>query len=165
MLAKIWSASLVQVNEMSDWERGRRLRRARFLSAHFLFTIGSFTQEVPYDPELYFFGEEINLAQRAFTWGYDFFHPQEMLVWHQYNRDGPKHWSDHPGWGERDVLSRAKISQLLLSPAVGILQCGAIRPSAHYEAYLGVNFTERYAEAYTRQNKEPPEPPRIKPVV
>ena len=50
---------------------------ARFYSAHFAFTWGCFCEEVPHDPNYYFHGEEINIAVRAFTHGYDLFHPPQ----------------------------------------------------------------------------------------
>lgn len=65
-----------------------RLYRARFVAAGFLFTSGRFADEVPYDPELYFLGEEISLSVRAYTSGYDLFHPPEVLAWHEYTRAG-----------------------------------------------------------------------------
>jgi glycosyltransferase involved in cell wall biosynthesis len=57
------------------WKEMTQPLPSRFLSAHFIFTIGKWCQEVPYDPELYFHGEEISLAARSYTWGYDLFHP------------------------------------------------------------------------------------------
>ena len=66
------------------------------MSAHFLFAPGKFVEDVPYDPELYFHGEEISLALRAFTHGYDLFHPSQHILWHFYSRaEHAKHWSDH----------------------------------------------------------------------
>ena len=56
------------------------LIRARFLCAHFIFAVSSFVEEVPYDPQLYFFGEEITLAIRAFTSGYDLYHPTQTVL-------------------------------------------------------------------------------------
>src|SRR5690606_31241175 len=50
-----------------------------FLSAHFLFTYGQWIKEVPYDPELYFEGEEDTLAVRSFTHGWDLFHPHRAI--------------------------------------------------------------------------------------
>jgi hypothetical protein len=52
--------------------------RGRFVSAHFPFAPGDFVTEVPYDPELYFHGEEITLAIRAFTRGWSLFHPSRQ---------------------------------------------------------------------------------------
>ena len=77
-------------------QQERRLLRARFLAAGFLFTRGRFVEEVPYDPDLYFMGEEAAMTVRAFTHGYAFFHPSETVVWHDYLRvDARKHWGDH----------------------------------------------------------------------
>ena len=81
---------------MPGWEQSSRPVRSRFLSAHFLFAPGSFVSNVPYDPDLYFLGEEITLAVRAFTHGYDLFHPGEVIAWHEYTRNyRRKHWDDH----------------------------------------------------------------------
>ena len=69
-----------------DWIFRSQPMRARFLAAGFLFAPGSFVEEVPYDPELYFIGEEITMTLRAFTSGYDLFHPCNRIVWHDYVR-------------------------------------------------------------------------------
>src|ERR1035437_2683679 len=69
---------------------------ARFYSAHFAFTLGQFCKEVPHDPNYYFHGEEISIAVRAYTHGYDLFHPNKIIIWHEYTRKGrTKHWDDH----------------------------------------------------------------------
>ena len=59
-----------------DW--GGKPVASRFLAAGFLFAPGRFVEDVPYDPDLYFIGEEITLAVRAFTRGYEIFsiHPR-----------------------------------------------------------------------------------------
>jgi hypothetical protein len=56
---------------------------ARFYSAHFCFTLGEFSNEVQHDPEYYFHGEEISVGVRAFTHGYDLFHPHRVVIWHE----------------------------------------------------------------------------------
>jgi len=60
--------------------------KAYFLSAGFIFTLGQFCREVPYDPNIQFRGEEIALTVRAYTHGYDFFHPHKIVLWHFYLR-------------------------------------------------------------------------------
>ena len=141
--------------------------RTRFLSAHFLFTTGAFVREVPYDPALYFIGEEITLAVRAFTCGYDLFHPGEMIVWHEYTRDyrPHKHWTDHShdnhvevAWHERDRLSLDRVRQFLLEPWVGEHGLGSEQMFEEYEAYAGVSFRHRKVQNYTRRFLEPPNP-------
>ncbi|GJL82581.1 MAG: glycosyl transferase [marine bacterium B5-7] len=69
--------------------------KSPFLAAGMIFTLGRFCREVEYDPNMYFEGEEISLAVRAYTWGYNFYYPNEDLLWHYYDHDMPLHWSDH----------------------------------------------------------------------
>jgi Glycosyltransferase (GlcNAc) len=141
--------------------------RARFVSAHFLFAPGRFVHDVPYDPELYFIGEEITLAVRAFTHGYDLFHPARHILWHEYSRGGrAKHWDDHTHetgsaipWWERDTPSLAKASRFLTEPWLGRDGAGSVRSVADYEAYAGISFRHRRMQDCTRMNQEPPNPP------
>ena len=140
--------------------------RARFVSAHFLFAPGSLVEEIPYDPELYFTGEEITVAVRAFTHGYDLFHPGEHILWHEYTRQyRTRHWDDHTeggvpvAWHERDAVSRRKVGRFFADPFVGRYGLGTARSLADYEAYAGLSFRHRRAQDYTRRNLEPPNPP------
>ncbi|RRA48349.1 GlcNAc-transferase family protein [Acidipila sp. EB88] len=147
--------------------------RARFLSAGFLFTLGLFVEEVPYDPELYFMGEESSMTVRAFTTGYDLFHPHESLVWHDYLRnDARKHWGDHneenfaantvgSRWSDRDKRSRNKVQLLLRGNPVDSFGLGTKRSLADYEQYAGLSFRLCKAQLPTVRGLEPPnaEPP------
>jgi hypothetical protein len=141
--------------------------RARFISGHFLFAPGRFVRDVPYDPELYFLGEEITLSVRAFTHGYDLFHPSQAIVWHEYTRNyRTKHWDDHTekngitdGWAQRDQHSRSKIDRFLRNPHIGEFGCGTARSFAEYEEYAGLDFRLCRAQEYTRSHLEPPNPP------
>lgn len=150
---------------------GRPLR-ARFVSGHMLFAPGSFVRDVPYDPDLYFIGEEITLAIRAFTHGYDLFHPGRHVAWHEYTRKNrPKHWDDHQAdrgvekpWHDRDAASLAKCRQFLAAPEPGPFGIGAERSMAEYEDYSGVSFRRRIASRAARRGEEPAPPvPRIPP--
>ena len=68
---------------------------SKFLSGHFLFTLGVFCQEIKYDPDYYFLGEEFNISARAFTYGYSFFTTSQIIAWHEYIRKNkPKHSLD-----------------------------------------------------------------------
>jgi hypothetical protein len=140
---------------------------ARFLAAGFLFAPGSFVQEVPYDPEVYFFGEEPTMAVRAFTHGYDLFHPTTSLVWHDYQRlHARRHWGDHTGgdevprvWTELDHESRDKVRRLLTGEPVESFGLGTERTLEEYEAYAGLSFRLRKAHPYTMRGELPPNPP------
>jgi Glycosyltransferase (GlcNAc) len=140
--------------------------RARFLAAGFLFAPGRFVEEVPYDPELYFMGEESAMTVRAFTHGYDLFHPAETIIWHDYIRaDARKHWGDHSDaanvstpWGKLDETSRRKVGLLLSGEPVESFGLGHVRALSEYEAYAGLSFRYRKAQAYTLRGGEPPNP-------
>lgn len=141
-----------------------RPTRARFVSGHFCFSVGDFVRDVPYDPELYFAGEEISLSVRAFTAGYDLFHPGEAILWHEYTRAYRRtHWGDHREaevpWHQRDRASQAKVARLLTEPQVGQGALGGARTLAEYEAYAGISFRQCRLQPYTRTHGEPPNPP------
>jgi len=161
------SIILFRPSAIEGWQTRTDPVRARFLSAHFLFAPGSFVRDVPYDPALYFIGEEITLAVRAFTCGYDLFHPGEIILWHEYTRDyrPHKHWTDHQhenrieiAWHERDRASMDRVRQLLLEPWVGEYGLGAARTLEEYETFAGVSFRHRKAQDFTRRGLEPPNP-------
>jgi glycosyltransferase involved in cell wall biosynthesis len=148
---------------------------ARFYSAHFCFTSGDFCLEVPHDPEYYFHGEEISIAARAFTHGYDLFHPHKVIAWHEYTRKGrAKHWDDHSSansnktpdkkdWGERNHLSHRR-NRILFSMdgekhntiAWGKYGFGNERSLRDYEKYSGLNFARRAVQQDTLDRKYPP---------
>jgi hypothetical protein len=124
--------------------------KSRFYSAHFAFTAGAFCREVPHDPAIYFSGEEISIAARAFTSGYDLFHPHWPIAWHEYTRKGrPKHWDDHGDWWKENVAAHTRVRRLLGSddaaaPAeFGIYGLGSVRTLADYETFAGLNFVTK----------------------
>jgi glycosyltransferase involved in cell wall biosynthesis len=123
---------------------------ARFYSAHFAFSIGDFAQEVKHDPYYYFHGEEINVAVRAFTHGYDLFYPHKVICWHEYTRKGrSKHWDDDKEWGTRNTychLRNRKLFEMdgeLNDIDFGIYGFGNIRSLKDYEKYAGMKFSQR----------------------
>lgn len=138
---------------------------ARFYSAHFAFTGGEFVKEVPHDPELYFHGEEISIAVRAYTWGYDLFHPHKPILWHEYTRDGrTKHWDDDAEWWKKNSESHLRNRKLFemdgLSKDIdfGMYDFGPKRTLAEYERYAGISFKRRRAHKYTLAHGVPPNP-------
>ncbi|MEO6802040.1 MAG: GlcNAc-transferase family protein [Granulicella sp.] len=149
-----------------DWIFRSQPMRARFLAAGFLFAPGSFVEEVPYDPELYFIGEEITMTLRAFTSGYDLFHPCNRIVWHDYVRAyAARHWEDHTSdnkversWGDLDLHSKEKVKRILAGQPVDNCGLGTTRTIADYEAYAGINLRLRKGQNYTLLAGEPPNP-------
>jgi len=139
---------------------------ARFYSAHFCFTLGQFAVEVSHDPNYYFHGEEISIAVRAYTWGYDLFHPHKVIAWHEYTRKGrKKQWDDDKTWVNRNNSSHKRNRKLFEMDGevkdidFGIYDFGTIRTLQDYERYAGISFKKRGVQKYTSDNNLAPNPP------
>jgi len=150
---------------IDDYKERKEPVPARFYSAHFCFTLGEFCREVPHDPEYYFHGEEISIAVRAYTNGYDLFHPHKVVAWHEYTRKGrPKQWDDDRVWGDRNSKCHAKNRKLFgmdgETPATdfGVYGFGNVRTLSDYEAYAGLRFNTRSVQQYTIDNNLAPNP-------
>jgi hypothetical protein len=150
---------------MAQWNDLKGPFPARFISAHFIFTLGSFVKDVPYDPNIYFHGEETSLAARAFTHGYDLFSPHRVVVWHEYIRSAKsKHWSDSKDWGDRNNKSYARYRELFANPpstetngdGFGRFGFGRRRTLDEYERYAGVRFKDRRIHKETLKGELPP---------
>ncbi|TBL68516.1 GlcNAc-transferase family protein [Hafnia alvei] len=99
--------------------------RGSYLAGGFIFTLGNFVESIPNDPQIFFAGEEISMSVRAFTHGYDVYHPSKLLLWHYYQRkEHDKIWGDHNNeakdeglidstWWERDRLAKKRVRTLL----------------------------------------------------
>jgi len=157
-----------------DYETRTEPMRSRFYSAHFCFTVGEFCNEVKHDPDYYFHGEEISIAVRAFTYGYDLFHPHKVVCWHEYTRVGrDKHWEDHDvdtektkGWVSVNNACHLKNRTLFGMDETnnegidfGKFGFGNVRTLEEYEMYSGIKFDKRGVMEYTwPERKEPPNP-------
>lgn len=137
----------------------------RFFSAHFVFTYGKFILDVPYDPNLYFHGEEISMAVRAYTAGYDLFIPNEIICWHEYTRKGRvRHWDENNKWEELNKKSLKRVKQLLNVDGdkadfdFGKYGFGSERTIGDYESYAGIRFEDRAVQQYTLNHFDPPNP-------
>jgi len=138
---------------------------SRFYSAHFAFTLGQFTTEVQHNPEYYFHGEEISIAARAYTWGYDLFHPHRVVIWHEYTRKGrTKQWDDDKSWGEKNQISHLTNRKLFGMDGEkqqghdGPYGFGTIRTLREYEEYAGILFEKRAVQQETLDKYYPPNP-------
>lgn len=139
---------------------------SRFYSAHFGFTLGKHAIEVQHDPEYYFHGEEISIAVRSYTHGYDLFHLHRVLIWHQYTRKGTiKQWDDDPDWVARNSYCHEKNRKLFGVDGIerdgldfGIYDFGKVRTLEEYEKYSGISFKKRGIQQHTLDKKYPPNP-------
>ncbi|CAM9989884.1 unnamed protein product, partial [Phaeothamnion confervicola] len=105
-------------------QRGRLLRAARQVpvpsplwASGFSFAEASVFADCPYDPALrhVFFGEEVSMAARLFTSGYDFFAPGQTPLYHLWTRTHRPSFREHVGAETRaeQAAARARLSLLL----------------------------------------------------
>lgn len=129
----------------------RKIVRAPFINAGMMFGDGRFLVECPYDPEIYFLGEEILNTIKAYTNGYDLYNPGVCLGWHLYKRwDDPdsKNWTVH--WNEKDEEKRVIKSRFLSergrTKVLSILNeglpgyFGNVRTVREYEEYINFDI-------------------------
>ena len=147
------------------WKDMKEPVPARFYSAHYAFTLGQFTKEVQHNPEYYFHGEEISISARAYTCGYDLFHPHKVLIWHEYIRKGrTKQWDDDKKWVDRNNKSHLLNRKLFGMDGLeqeghdGPFGFGSERSLRDYEKYAGLLFEKRAVQQYTLDKNYPPNP-------
>lgn len=148
-----------------SWDDKTKPLPARFYSAHFAFSVGDFAKEVRHDPNYYFHGEEISIAVRAFTSGYDLFHPNVVVCWHEYTRKGrTKQWDDDKSWVQRNNSSHLRNRKLFEMDGekrdidFGDYGFGSVRSLRDYERYSGLCFSKRAITQHVLDHKAPPDP-------
>jgi hypothetical protein len=123
------------------WRTLKRPFRADFASLHFLFAEGRFHHDIPFDPSIYFFGDEVFTGLRAFTHGYDLYHPHTLLGWHLYDRaTRTTHWNDHAEWRRAEARSYATMRRLASGARSRLLS--SERSVRAYEAHIGLKLCE-----------------------
>lgn len=162
-------------SKMESWQQRKTPMGGRFYSGHFAFADGHFAAKVKHDPHYFFHGEEISIAVRAFTHGYDLYMPHRIIAWHEYTREGrDKIWGDATpenknknkmkiNWVERNKLCHKRNRTLFgmdgQNPSeidFGEYGFGNVRTLREYEEYAGISFEYRGVQQPTLDKKEPP---------
>jgi hypothetical protein len=138
---------------------------ARHIGAGALFGPGHVVRDLPYDPLLYFHGEEQALATRAWTRGWDLWHIPDLPLLHLYGRAEtgpaarPLHWSAEHDEGrrirfaQREARSRERLTELLTpassgeSAGLGRFGLGQRRSLADFADYSGIDYAARRLDA------------------
>lgn len=107
-----------------------------FLAGGFIFAEGLFVDEVRYDKDIYFEGEETSLAARAYTHGWDIYNPSRAIVFHDYDRRGNRHWDHCSDWVTLDTASKKKYSAVISGKATSY-GLGAVRTFDEWLKFAG----------------------------
>lgn len=111
-----------------------------------IFTVGGF---LPFNTDIAFYGEEIWLAARAYTNGFDIVVPNQQYMYHlYYNHEKPVEinkrkllWSDYPDeFQELDKKSKELIYKTLIEGTQGEMLLGKERTIKDYGVFSGLDF-------------------------
>jgi hypothetical protein len=121
-------------------------RFVKSVSGGSIFTVDGF---LPFNTDIAFYGEEIWLAARAFTHGYDIVVPDEQYMYHlYYDHTKPAEfskrkivWNDYSNeFDALDNISKALIFKTLTEGTTGEMLLGTQRTIADYGIYAGLDF-------------------------
>lgn len=123
------------------------------LAAGCLFAQGSFVKNIPYDPNYYFYGEELSLVLRAFTSGYSIFHIPDVPVFHLYtDNSGSKrklHWNEEEDakrtikWNQREKQSINRLADLVNENIEKPYNLGTARTLEDFKFLSGMNIKDK----------------------
>lgn len=126
------------------------ITHAILMAAGCIFARGSFITEIPYDPNYYFYGEELSMALRAFTHGYSFFHIPDVPLFHLYTdtSDIPRklHWDPEDDkkravkWTELDKKSLNRLDDLFAGKVEEPMGLGNKRSLDDYALISGIDL-------------------------
>ena len=129
------------------------------ISGHFLFTSGSFVNDVKYDPMLAYH-EENAIALLAWTRGYKIFNIKDHVIWtrdvNSMGRDVPNSWkktyleTDENGISFRDkvVSGTLRNKQILTGEVLGEYGSPTIELIREYEKASGLDYKKFYSDMY-----------------
>lgn len=140
-----WTAERV---EFKDKERKLPELSTTILGG-FIFANAELIKEIPYDPEISFFGEELCFAVRAWTRGWDIYSPSKNIAYHFYFRgEYKKIWKDKNirkiSWSEVEEISKEKQKKVLCGIEQGIYGAGSERSLEDFEKLVGIDFKQHY---------------------
>ncbi|SDL40175.1 GlcNAc-transferase family protein [Arthrobacter sp. ok362] len=120
-----------------NWQALDQPVSAEYLSLHFIFARAEFNREIAFDPDIYFFGDEVATSMRAYTHGWDMFHPHRIIGWHAYSRATRQpHWETHPEWRQVNQDSLDQLRALFTESPHRRRLVGCQRSVGDYEAFI-----------------------------
>lgn len=131
-------------------QRGRLLKPRKtpvschLVAAGFLFGPATLIEDVPYDIRLHqlFFGEELSLAIRLYTHGYDCYAPPESVCYHLWSRS---HRPTQKPMTEKEISQRHKSIDIIKRQLLGENTphgLGTMRTPSEFAKALGVDFSK-----------------------
>jgi len=134
--------------------QSKSIYKGFLISAGFLFGERNMVEDVPYDPNLYFEGEETTMALRLFTNGYDIFHIPKIPLFHCYvdysnEAKRPMHWNEEENkdrtvqWQSLQARSKERINRIITGGIKGSFGLGTNRTLDEYKDFCGIDIKNR----------------------
>jgi hypothetical protein len=138
------------------WGEDELYKEHHFISAHFLFTLPSFIEDVLPDPLIMYSGEEVTTAVRAWTRGYRMVCIQNPIAWHLNKFHGDRYEKDRlwdveqrtsslfAHWWRKNDKGMARSKRILTGDLVGYWGAESQDILQKYEEASGVSFSSLY---------------------
>lgn len=131
--------------------------RTALIAGGCFFTRADTVRHVPYDPHLYFTGEELNYATRLWTHGYNLYLPHRPFLYHDYHapRAKPRHMHSIDNvelYRKLWVLSMKRMRHTLgieqshdpeVVEGLDEFTWGGVRTLQQWQQHFGVNFVHQ----------------------
>lgn len=121
-----------------------------YLSANSLFCFRELIYRVPYDPFLYFYGEEPSLGLRFYTRNIKLINTPVNFMFHEYKAswEGPKrklHWEDNQEWHKLNYQSYDRLAKIMTGDkSLGVYSIGDEDLYLEWISRTGVELRDKY---------------------
>jgi hypothetical protein len=120
-------------------------------SAHFVFSRSELYDDCPIDPRMQFLYEETLIAPRAYTNGWDIYHPHLAPLQHRWNRSYRRtNWQDI-NTATLESRGESVYNRVISGEIKGKYGMGNVRNFSNYERYSGINFKKGTLTANARE--------------
>ncbi len=125
-----------------------------YVCANSFFCKTKIIEDVPYDKDLYFMGEEPSLTIRLYTRNIRVINPPMNYMFHMYNPDAKKvkrrlHWEDNQSWFDMNKKSYERLAKIMTGDmSLGIYGVGSIKKYQEFKEKIGVDLDQKYQEIY-----------------
>ena len=128
---------------------GRKQCKGFFMSGGFIFTESEWVNDVPYDPDIFFLGEEPTLSLRSYTKGYDIVHVPDTPLYHWYNDEKQEVKRELYWDGNADKLpilqakGRERVDFVLSGNDTGLYGIGTQRTIQDFAKFSGIDYINK----------------------
>jgi GT2 family glycosyltransferase len=123
-----------------------------FFIGNFMFAPAEAVQQVPFDPHIYFRGQELVYSARLWTHGWDIYQPDRVVIYHYWNsvsRPAPAGMKHYKETSDDALIARKRVRHLLnaepASDPAALIEIekfgmGTARTLEEYWRFAGINL-------------------------